>query len=525
MTFGKYKMPCTFVVVLLILLDPTHGAAQMKNPDALIPHLPREFRAVWVATVNNVDFPSAPNLSTEQQKQELIRILDLAKELHLNAIIFQVRPQCDALYASKIEPWSEYLTGQMGKPPEPFYDPLEFATAEAHARGLELHAWFNPYRALHPTAKRPPAPEHISVKRPDLAKPYGKYIWLDPGERDVQDYSLRVVLDVVRRYDIDGVHFDDYFYPYKEKDASGKEIPFPDDASWQKYLATGGKLSRDDWRRQNVNEFVEHVSRDIKKLKPHVKFGISPFGIWQPGYPSSIKGFNAYAELYADARKWLREGWVDYLTPQLYWSINQTAQSYTTLLDWWQSQNILHRYVFPGNAVYRIGSSPAFTVNEILEQIKVTRERVAPSGNVFFSTKSFLKNTGGINDLLRSELYAQTALVPALTWMSRTPPQTPIVSVKKNQDEFEISWKVSKMEQVFLWIVYVKNGATWSSTILPATTRTFKITDERNVSSSASLIAVSTVDRFGNESRRAFVRQKTKLGGKHEAHLSMLPQH
>jgi uncharacterized lipoprotein YddW (UPF0748 family) len=504
----KWRFERLFFILALACFNCSNCVfAQSKTVDDSLPHPPREFRAVWVATVNNIDFPSNPNLTVEEQKQELTRILDAARDLHLNAIIFQVRPQCDAIYASAIEPWSEYLTGAMGKPPEPFYDPLEFLISEAHARALELHAWFNPYRALHPTAKRPPAPTHISVKRPDLAKVYGQSVWLDPGERDVQDYSLRVVLDVVRRYDIDGVHFDDYFYPYKEKDASGRAIPFPDEASWNKYRAAGGKLNRDDWRRQNVDRFIQRVSQEIKRIKPHVKFGISPFGIWQPGYPPSIKGFNAYAEIYADSRKWLRAGWVDYLTPQLYWKIADAPHSYTALLDWWNGENVKHRYIFPGNSVSRIGSSPDFSAHEILDQIIETRKRPQPAGNIFFSMKTFLQNRQGINELLKTKVYQQAALVPALTWISHKAPAPPRAAIERNAPgELEIKLDVSRAKDARWWIVYARANSVWDWTILPTTMPSFTIKTSNSSDASMPDVAVSIVDRFGNESRRVFLK-------------------
>ncbi|HXG82611.1 MAG TPA: family 10 glycosylhydrolase, partial [Pyrinomonadaceae bacterium] len=308
------------VICLLILCLSAHS----RTP----PEPAREFRAVWIATVDNIDFPSKKNLSVEEQKAELIRDLDLARELKLNAVVFQVRPMCDAIYDSPIEPWSEYLTGAMGKPQN--FDPLQFIVEEAHRRGILVHAWFNPYRALHRSAKTV-SENHISKRRPDLVKSYGKYLWLDPGEPDVQKYSLSVVLDVVKRYDVDGVHFDDYFYPYPENDAGGNRVEFPDDASWQKYKNTNGKLTRDDWRRKNVDDFIESVGRGIKRVKPRVLYGVSPFGIWQPIPEKDIKGLNAYAELYADARKWLRDGTIDYLSPQLYWETARKNQSFPVL--------------------------------------------------------------------------------------------------------------------------------------------------------------------------------------------------
>src|ERR1022692_3942920 len=249
---------------LVAIGTPLASPAATYEPSGIVPPAPvREFRAAWVATVANIDWPSRKTLSTQEQKAELLAILDRAAQLKLNAIIFQVRPACDALYASRIEPWSEYLTGTMGKAPEPFYDPLTFAVEEAHKRGLELHAWFNPYRARLRAANSPVAANHISRTRPQLVREYGEFLWLDPGEREVQDYSLSVVMDVVKRYDVDGVHFDDYFYPYKANDRAGKELDFPDGSSWQRFGARG-KLNRDDWRRENVNMFIQRVYKSIK---------------------------------------------------------------------------------------------------------------------------------------------------------------------------------------------------------------------------------------------------------------------
>ena len=260
----------------------------------------REFRGLWIATVANIDWPSNPGLPSDVQQKQLLAILDKAAALHFNAVILQVRPACDALYPSNYEPCSKYLTGTMGQAPSPAYDPLAFAVTEAHKRGLELHAWFNPFRARHSSGKSPVAPNHISKTHPELVRSYGDMLWLDPGEPAAQDYSLNVIMDVVRRYDIDGVHLDDYFYPYKIKDADGNDVDFPDDVSWAKYQQSGGKLKRDDWHRQNVNTFIQHLYQSIKKEKPWVKFGVSPFGIWRPGTPPQIDGYDAYDKLYAD---------------------------------------------------------------------------------------------------------------------------------------------------------------------------------------------------------------------------------
>jgi uncharacterized lipoprotein YddW (UPF0748 family) len=376
----------------------------------------REFRGVWVATVANIDWPSRRGLPAEEQKRELVAMFDRFRELNFNAVVLQVRPMCDALYQSELEPWSEYLTGEQGK--DPGYDPLAFAVAEAHKRGLELHAWFNPYRAWSPSARSKPAAGHLVKARPDLAKPYGKHHWLNPTHPEVQRHSLAVVLDVVKRYDIDGVHMDDYFYPYPERTDAGAEVPFPDDDTWDAYRAAGGKLCRDDWRRQAVNEFVRKQYEEVKKLKPHVKVGISPFGIWRPGHPTGIAGFDQYAKLYADAKLWLNEGWVDYFTPQLYWPIGQEQQSFPKLLDWWARENTRGRHVWPGLATYRAANShKGWTAGEVAEQIRITREGESP-GTIHFSARSILRNTNGVADVLK-RVYAKPAQVPEMPWLEK----------------------------------------------------------------------------------------------------------
>ena len=339
------------------------------------PKPPREFRAAWVATVANIDWPGQPGLPVADQQRELAGLFDRAVELNLNAIIFQIRPAADALYKSDLEPWSPYLTGKMGAPPQPLYDPLEFAVAAAHQRGLELHVWFNPYRALHKSFKGDVSPNHISKTHPDYVRRYDGYLWLDPGHPRAMRHSLNVIMDVVRRYDVDGVHLDDYFYPYPITDDRGNEVPFPDEATWQ---SAATEIARDDWRRENVNRLIEGMYREVKATKPWVKVGISPFGIWRPGHPEGIRGFDAYAKLYADARKWLQDGWVDYITPQLYWTIDSEGQSYPKLLSWWHEQNVLHRHLWPGNFASRVGmqGERAWPANEIVRQIEVTRDQV-----------------------------------------------------------------------------------------------------------------------------------------------------
>ncbi len=463
----------------------------------------REFRGVWVASVANIDWPSAPGLSTEKQKAELLKILDVAAADNLNAVILQVRPAADALYKSDLEPWSEYLTGAMGKAPDPIWDPLEFAVREGHARGLEIHAWFNPYRARHPSAKSPVSSGHLSKTHPELVREYGKHLWMDPGEPGVQEHTLAVIRDVIRRYDIDGIHIDDYFYPYKERDADGKIIDFPDNQSYQRYLDGGGKLGRDDWRRHNVDSFVESLYKMAKAEKPWVKFGVSPFGIWRPGYPSNVKGFDAYHELYADARKWLNEGWVDYFTPQIYFRLSQTQQPYRDLLRWWVKENTRRRHIWPGNYTSQAGSSSAWTAQEIVDQVKATRAQLGADGNIHFSMKAFLTNRGGVAELLKKEVYQDRALVPASPWLDDTPPKKPDAAY--DDSTHTLSWRDPGQEKPFLWVVYQKRDGKWTNQIVPAPVTSASIPD------GVEALAVSAVDRTGNESEKTVVALREKL--------------
>ena len=469
-----------------------------------VPRVEREFRAVWVATVDNIDFPTKKGLSADQQKAELISILDLATKCRLNAVIFQVRPMADAVYSSKLEPWSEFLTGQMGKPQA--FDPLKFLVAEAHKRGILVHAWFNPYRALHPSAKTM-SDDHISKRRPDLVRTYGAHLWLDPTEPEVRKHSLDVILDVVRRYDIDGVHFDDYFYPYPENDGAGKRIEFPDDKRWQEALLTidpdrtGAAQSyasrRDDWRRTNVDLFIQSVGREIKRIKPDIVYGVSPFGIWQPIPEKGITGLNAYKELYADARKWLRDGTVDYLAPQLYWETARKAQSFPVLLDWWQSQNARHSFIWPGIAAYRIGTTPTFTAAEIANQIEKTRASPETSGAIFFSEKSLRNDLGGIQNVLRDEVYKDDAIIPAFTWIKSEKIASPIVSLKRTSTIVRASWRERGKRKAFWFVVYAKDKDGWSHSVLPASVRSISLSASRRIEK----VVVTAVDRLGNESR------------------------
>jgi uncharacterized lipoprotein YddW (UPF0748 family) len=465
--------------------------------DVMPPKPPREFRGAWIATVANIDWPSKPGLSVAEQKAELIALLNHAAQLKLNAVIFQVRPAADAMYASPIEPWSEYLTGTMGKAPQPFYDPLAFAITEAHKRGLELHAWFNPFRVRHFAAKSSVALNHISQTHPELVRRYGNQFWLDPGEPAAREYALRVVMDVVQRYDVDGVQFDDYFYPDPEKDATGRELNFPDDASWRSHPRTID-ISRDDWRRANVDQFIQSVYHSIKALKPWVKFGVSPKGIWRPGYPRQIRGMDAYAKIYADSRKWLASGWLDYFSPELYWPIEPKEQSFPVLLKWWAEQNSKGRHLWPGIATFRaVGWSP----DEISHQVRITRKQPGVTGCIFYSMNSLVKNTA-LAEALQRDINTQPALVPASPWLDSIPPDKPKLTIGEGRAGWRFQWESSGGEPAWLWVLQFRTNEVWTTEILPAneTTRTF-------FASEPDIVSVSTVDRTGNLSSPAALKK------------------
>lgn len=471
-------------------------------PSTLKPPAPaREFRGVWVATVANLNWPSKPGLTTAEQQVELTAIMDQAAQLKLNAVIFQVRPACDALYASRLEPWSEYLTGNMGQAPKPYYDPLAFAIQAAHQRGLELHAWFNPFRARHNKILSACSTNHISRRQPRLVKAYAKYQWLDPGEPAAREQSLRVILDVVKRYDIDGVHLDDYFYPYPENNSAGKVIDFPDSQSYSREAARNGAPGKEDWRRENINQFLRQLYEAIKAEKRWVKFGLSPFGIWRPGYPAQIRGFDPYEKLYADSRKWLAEGWLDYLSPQLYWAIDAPAQSYPALLEWWIGQNNGQRHLWPGISI--AGPDGKRAPAEIASQVRLTRRQAGAGGQIFWSALPLLQNREGVTDLLSREVYAQTALVPASTWLDSTPPAPPKLKAAARSSSVKLSWDNADTKPVARWLLQTKTGGQWKTLILPGPQRTSALAGQP----APEAIALSAVDRCGNASAPAVLQR------------------
>ena len=498
----RVSVGLVFLLLITACSDPRPGVTDppvtvppivppITPTDTPAPAVPREMRGLWIATVGNIDWPSRSGLSADQQRAELIDLLTRAAATGLNAILFQVRPAADAVYDSPLEPWAALLSGTQGQ--SPGYDPLAFAIQEAHARGLELHAWINPFRAGNTADTARLAASHVFRTRPDLVRVYGRNIWLDPGEPDVHERSIAALRDIVNRYDIDGIVADDYFYPYVENDASGRAIAFPDDATFARY---GAGRPRDDWRRENVNRFVERMYREVHALKPTVKVGMSPFGIWRPGNPPGIIGLDAYASIYADSRKWLQQGWVDYFAPQLYWAITPPQQSYPALLDWWIAQNIMGRHIWPALAVYKSnsGQAGAFTMQEIPDQIRLTRTRPAGTGHILYNTTwTFKRNSGLTATTLAAELYQSRALVPASPWLDATPPGTPALRVDGNIIELS----VAPGEPVRWWAVRQRTAGAWSTHVLFGNARSM------TVAPAVDRVLVQAVDQAGNASAAA----------------------
>ncbi len=498
----------TLFIALFGLFFLQFGQAQ-QTPDLQNkpPKSMQEFRAAWIATVANINWPSKPGLSTAAQQQEAIDLLNLLQRLNFNAAILQIRPQADALYKSELEPWSYFLTGAQGKAPEPYYDPLEFWVEAAHDRGLELHVWLNPYRAHHNSGGEESATSVVKSKPELVVKLKDGQYWMDPSKKEVQDHSAAVVRDIVKRYDIDGVHFDDYFYPYESYNGGAD---FPDEQSWNAYLKSGGKLSRGDWRRKSVNTFIERIYKEIKAEKKYVKFGLSPFGIWRPGYPESIEGMDQYEKLYADAKLWLNKGWIDYFSPQLYWTVNAQKLSFPVLLGWWQSENTKNRHLWPGMNVGLGGDDK--NVDEIVNQIMITRGITPNSkGALHWSIAGLVKHEKLRQGLL-DQPYQKQALVPASAWLDNKAPQKPIVNVAVKDSLLQVKWSHPEQSDVFKWVVYFKYGNKWNYKImnrkdnnldlLIAVQKAANSKDKNTLSA----YAVTAVDRTGNESE--FVEQK-----------------
>jgi len=419
----------------------------------------RELRAVWIATIANIDWPSSSSLTTAQQQKEFLELLDLCKSYNMNTVVFQIRPASDAFYASEFEPWSQWLTGKQGKRPDPFYDPLEFATNECHKRGIDIHVWLNPYRAVSDINVNRTSPDHISNTHPEWFVTYGKTKLFDPGLPQTRNYVTKIVTDIVRRYDIDAIHMDDYFYPYR---ISG--LQFPDDQSFHEYPRGFTPDQRDNWRRQNVDLIIQQLHDSIKAIKPWVMFGISPFGVWRnadkdPAGSKTKAGQTNYDDLYADILKWEQNQWIDYVTPQIYWEIGKEIADYKIISEWW-SKNTFGTQLFVGHGLYKLDPESKEkswqTADEIINQVKLNRKHAAISGSIFYSAKFLRKNPLDLQQKLQQRFYRYPSLHPMNERINPIIPQEPF-NVKMTLGDGKVRFSWDKGQNTKSFVIYQFN--------------------------------------------------------------------
>ncbi len=469
----------------------------------------RELRGVWIASVLNIDYPSVPTTSDYVLKEEWIKLIDKHKALGINALYVQIRPSSDAFYKSDIVPWSRYLTGQSGTAPMNDFDPLPFMIETAHERGMEFHAWLNPYRASMDNQDPSSfAPNHIMNQHPDWCFKYGKRYILNPGIPEVRDHVNQIVAEIVSKYNVDGIHFDDYFYPYK---IAGEG--FPDSKTFQQF--NNGFTNIEDWRRNNVDLLIYNLSKTIKKINPRVQFGISPFGVWRnnnrdPEGSATQAGLTCYDDLYADVRKWLREDWIDYVTPQVYWQIGFSIADHATIVKWWVD-NSAGKPIYIGLGAYRVGQQstrePAWTdPAEIGRQIRYSRTFKQVKGVVYFSSKSLTSNLLGIGDTLANNYYRFPAVPPEVikdtSLLECDAPELRNVIAENGQTI--IRWKASRKtqkRQPFQYIVYrFDNGNVDFTngrnilTLIPYDSKNLTYLDKNVVNEDLYTYAVTVVD-------------------------------
>lgn len=443
----------SLLCVFFLLLMAGGVFAQVQTGSA---YPKREFRAAWIQSVNG-QFRGMP---TEKLKQNLIGQLNSLQKAGINAIIFQVRPEADALYASRLEPWSRFLTGVQGKAPEPYWDPMQFMIDECHKRGMEFHAWINPYRTKT-TLKSELAPNHVYNIHPEWFVTYGDQLYFDPALPESRRHICMVVSDIVSRYDVDAIHMDDYFYPYPIK---GKD--FPDDASFARF--GGGFSNKGDWRRSNVNVLIKKLHETIREIKPWVKFGVSPFGIYRnessDPLGSKTKGLQNYDDLYADVLLWAREGWIDYNIPQIYWHIGHPVADYETLVKWW-ARNTENRPLFIGQSVMNTvqNADPKNpSINQLPRKMALQRAYQTIGGSCQWPASAVVENVGKYRDALIAEYHKYPALPPVFDFMDNEAP----AKVRKmkpvwTEDGYILFWTAPKykeeMNRAVQYVVYCFN--------------------------------------------------------------------
>ncbi|HEK9102643.1 glycoside hydrolase family 10 protein [Bacillus pfraonensis] len=508
MIFRRLLMSCCSVILIIPFLSITSSPTQAEVPTTYQKH---ELRAAWIASVLNIDWPSKAGLPIEKQKQEFIKLLDDVKNVGMNAVVVQIKPTADAFYPSQYGPWSEYLTGVQGK--DPGYDPLAFMVAEAHKRNLEFHAWFNPYRiTMNHTDINRLAENHPAKQHPDWIVSYGGKLYYNPGIPEVKNFITDGILEVIQNYDIDAVHMDDYFYPYK---IVGEK--FPDQNTYEAY--NNGKFSNiEDWRRDNVNQLVSGLNTAIKQEKPYIKFGISPFGVWRniaddPTGSNTTAGQRNYDDLYADTREWIQKGYIDYITPQIYWNIGFAPAAYDILLNWWVKETVnkpIHLYI--GQAAYKINNNsvPAWSdPEEYPRQIALNHQNSQIKGSMHFSLKDINKNPLGIKDRLKNDIYKHPALIPPMPWLDHNPPKQPTLkgAIRRNEG-IALGIIDDRNNDSVYYAIYRVNGKNGVDVEKPenllTTVRKTKpgeiYVDKTAVSGETYTYVVTAVDRLHNES-------------------------
>jgi len=476
----------------------------------------RELRAAWLSTFLNLDWPSTATRTVQEVKDSVIKLLDLQQQAGINAIYFQVRNECDAVYQSSIEPWSASVTGTQGVAPAAGFDPLQFMIDECRKRGIEIHAWFNPYRAVNNYSSIGSyANSHVANQHPEWLLAQGSLRILNPGIPAVRDYVLSVVMDVLRRYDVDGIHYDDYFYPYPG--AGGTSSRFNDNATFATYAR--GFTNQNDWRRDNINIFIQRSYDSIKAIKPWVKFGVSPFGIWQnqrnDAAGSATTGLQSYSDVYADTKKWLQQGWVDYVTPQIYWSTGFNTASYSVLVPWWNN-NAHGRHVYVGHALYKINADADrdpnwYNSSQINKQIRLNRMYSNIHGSTFFRSQYFSSNPLKFRDSLTEHMYSTPALLPTMPWRDSEAPQ-PVKTITADirNNNVQLNWHIpaaatNELNRVRQFVVYRFNSAAINLNdadaiqLITANAQTTTYTDS-NLIPAEYYYVVTALDRFHNES-------------------------
>ncbi len=526
------KKNAVFLLALLLATNLTYS-----QNDSICPI---ELRGVWISTVKMLDYPSARGLSSGQLKSEYIKILDSLKKIHINSIFFQIRPAADAFFYSPYEPWSEWLTGKQGRPPEPYFDPLKFYIEEAHKRGMEFHAWINPFRAIATIEYADVVPWHITRQKPEWFFVYGKHKYFNPGIPEVRDYIVKIIADVARRYNVDGIHFDDYFYPYPERNDKGKIIPVPD---WKTYKKYGkGFKNIKDWRRYNITSFIEQVHDTLKNIDSQIVFGISPCAVWRnkryDPRGSNTRGLAAYDWLYADILLWDSLKLVDYIAPQLYFYTGHKYADYKTLVRWW-AQNIKNSYLFIGlniQALVNPNDKHWKNPSEIPDQIRLARTYPKIQGFILYRSKSVLSNPQGIYDSLRNDLFADTTRTPwqkefktARKQADTIPPATPaITDYYFIKDTLFIVWDINDESKIIndetpaYYKIYITGKSKKDSLdlVFRSIQKLLKIEIDKGsflTRRTKYFISVSAVDSSGNESNKskpAVIKLKAIKSGK-----------